>query len=58
MVDVKVALEELRDEIESGALTTGLMRPSDATVQPARRPKRWIVMAAAGLLLAGAGAGV
>jgi Tol biopolymer transport system component/predicted Ser/Thr protein kinase len=59
MVDVKVALEELRDEIESGALTTGLMRPSDATVQPARRPKRWIVMAAAvGLLLAGAAAGL
>ena len=59
MADVRVALEELRDETESGGLATGLVSATDAAMQPTRQPKPWIVIAAgAALLLAGVGAGL
>lgn len=45
MVDLKVALEELRDEMEQGALTSGAICPIQVAVQPDRWPQRWFGLA-------------
>src|SRR5271163_4107450 len=57
MADVKVALEELRDETESSTINPirpGLTAPAKRTALPA---KRWLVLAVLSLLLAGLAAG-
>jgi eukaryotic-like serine/threonine-protein kinase len=57
MADVKVALDELREETESSTINPirpGLTAPAKRTALPA---KRWLVLAVLSLLLAGLAAG-
>jgi eukaryotic-like serine/threonine-protein kinase len=55
MADVKVALDELRDEIESSSVDPGTKTrtPTRATRRVALPAKRWLVSGALGLLLIG-----
>lgn len=55
MADVKVALEELRDEMESSTIEPH--RPAIAGGRGARPAKRWLVLASVAALLVGLGLG-
>ena len=55
MADVKVALDELRDEMESSSVD--LRKPTIAGKRTALPAKRWLILGALGLLLAGLGLG-
>jgi eukaryotic-like serine/threonine-protein kinase len=59
MADVKVAVEELRDEMESSSVATTrtTARPPILRKSPALVTKRWFVLAGLGLLLVGLAAG-
>jgi len=55
MADVKVALDELRDEMESSSID--LRRPMSASSRAALPAKRWLIFGALTLLLIGLAAG-
>ncbi|MFY9645398.1 MAG: protein kinase [Terriglobales bacterium] len=53
MADVKVALDELREETESSSVDTRRPGPAAAGSKPARIARRWLIASAVTLLLGG-----